>query len=74
MALEMVLSEGRGREVPLARNSGTASLMLVAATNPLTGSPRRLAMSPAVRLPKLPLGVQNTRSRSEGGSCAQAPK
>jgi len=41
---------------------GTMSLALVAATKRDTGSPARFANSPAVRFPKLPLGVENTIS------------
>ena len=56
------LHRGRGANRPVARYAGTTSLTFVAATNRAIGSPARLAISPAVRLPKFPLGVQTVIS------------
>ncbi len=63
MAFEMVSIEGRGRKIPESRNSGTASLILVEAIKRCTGNPIRLAMMPAVRFPKLPLGTENAQGQ-----------
>ena len=54
-----------------SRYSGTTSLTFVAATNRAIGRPARFAISPAVRLPKLPLGVRDDRPPSAG--CVHAP-
>src|SRR6187401_34287 len=67
IALAIVGTEGRGANRPVVRYSGTTSLTLVAATNRLIGSPARLAIRPAVRLPKLPLGVQTVMGGDEPG-------
>ena len=58
MALAIVCTEARGSKRPLCRYAGTTSFTFVAATNFAIGSPARFAISPAVRFPKLPLGVQ----------------
>src|SRR5262245_27133213 len=65
IALVRVGTDGRGSKRPVARYAGTTSLLLVAATKRATGRPARLAIRPAVRLPKLPLGVQKTTARSK---------
>ena len=49
--------------MPDRRYSGTTSLTLVAAMNRLAGSPIRLAIRPAVRLPKFPLGRKQSGQR-----------
>src|SRR5687767_12266436 len=67
IALAIVGTEGRGANRPVARYSGTTSLALVAATNRLIGSPARLVIRPAVRFPKLPLGVQTVMAGEEVG-------
>ena len=61
----------RRRSGRCARYSGTTSLTLVAATKRAIGRPARLAISPAVRLPKLPLGVQTAMSGA-GSDMARA--
>ena len=48
------------------------SLMLVAAINRFTGKPIFFASRPAQRLPKLPLGTQNTNGRRWSMSRAKA--
>src|SRR5258707_14740980 len=60
IAFDNVASDGRGSNRPVSRYAGTTSFALVAATNRAIGSPARFAIRPAVRLPKLPLGVENT--------------
>ncbi len=60
MALAKVGTEGRGRKRCVRKNSGTTSLTLVAATIRAMGSPIFLAISPAHKLPKLPLGTLKT--------------
>src|SRR5229473_4582665 len=62
MALAIVGTDGRGSKRPVNRYSGTTSLTLVAATKCAMGRPARLAIKPAVRLPKFPLGVQTMTS------------
>ena len=63
-----VASDGRGSNRPVSRYAGTTSFALVAAMNRQIGSPARFAIRPAVRLPKLPLGVENTTSPTRPGS------
>src|SRR5262245_57307302 len=58
MAVAIVRTDGRGEKGPDSRYCGTTSLTFVAATNFAIGSPALLASRPAVRLPKLPDGVQ----------------
>jgi len=60
IALATVFTDARGVYVPVRRYSGTTSLTFVAATKRSTGSPMRLAIRPAVRFPKLPLGTETT--------------
>ncbi len=74
MALETVRREARGINLPLRRNSGTTSLVLVAATNWAAGRPMRFVNRPAVRLPKFPLGTENTAGAAVAGSCAKPAK
>ena len=62
IAFASVATEGRGSNRPVSRYAGTTSFALVAATNRSIGRPARFASRPAVRLPKLPLGVENTIS------------
>ena len=69
IAFASVETDGRGSNRPVSRYVGTTSLALVAATNRAIGRPARFAISPAVRLPKLPLGVENTISRPACPSC-----
>ena len=56
------LTDARGLYSPVLRYWGTTSFALVAATKRSTDSPIRFAISPAVRLPKLPLGTDTTIS------------
>ena len=58
MALDSVAKLAWGRHAPVCKYCGTTSLRLVAAQKPATGSPHCAAYTPAVRLPKLPLGTQ----------------
>src|SRR5262249_37639097 len=60
IALATVFTDARGLYSPVRRYSGTTSLTFVAAANRSTGRPIRLAMRPAVRFPKLPLGTDTT--------------
>ena len=75
MALDRVCCETLGRYSPVSKNRGTVSLVLVAATKRRTGRPIRQASSPALRLPKLPLGTEKTGSgRPRRCNWAAAPK
>ena len=58
IAFAIVAHRRPRRERPGVEYSGTTSLALVAATNRSIGRPARFAIRPAVRLPKLPLGVR----------------
>ena len=71
MALEIVRIDARGLNWPVARYAGTTSFAFVAATNRSMGAPARFANSPAVRLPKLPLGVQTIGDSVAPGLTAQ---
>ena len=77
IAFAIVCTDGRGSKRPVVEIcSGTTSLTLVAATNRAIGRPARLAIRPAVRLPKLPLGVQKTHRQapSEPARCRAAAR
>src|SRR5262245_3176200 len=69
IAFASVRTEGRGAKTPVARYAGTTSFTLVAAMNRSIARPDRLAISPAVRLPKFPLGVQTVT----GAGAERAP-
>ena len=73
IALAIVRTDARGSKRPVARYAGTTSFALVAATNRATGRPARFAISPAVRLPKLPLGVEKTTSPPVGPTPSADP-
>ena len=66
MALEIVAATVSVCRFRIAGYSGKTSLMFVAATKRSAGSPSRFAIRPAVRFPKLPLGVQKISSAIGG--------
>ena len=72
MALDIVATEGRARKSPVARYSGTTSLVFVEATKRSTGTPIRAAMMPAVRLPKFPEGTEKVSDAGKRGCDAHA--
>ena len=67
IALATVRTDARVSYTPDRRYAGTTSLTLVAATNRRTCRPMRLAMRPAVRFPKLPLGTETIGSVAQAG-------
>jgi len=69
MAFEQVACAARGSYFPLSKYCGTTSLAFVAAMNFATGSPIRLAKSPAVKFPKFPLGTATTNGVEATGNC-----
>ena len=71
MAFDSVGTDGRGRNAPVARYSGSTSLALVAAMKRATGSPIRDASTPAVRLPRLPDGTAKTTGAPIAGAAAR---
>src|SRR5687767_8768930 len=60
IALAKVGTDGRGSTRPVLRNLGTVSLIVVGAENLAIGAPSFHAITPAARLPKLPLGTEIT--------------
>ena len=72
MALASVATAGAGSYLPEARNRGSGSLTVVAATKRAMGTPRRAASSPAVTLPRLPLGTTTTGAGASAGNCSTA--
>src|SRR5438105_12487955 len=72
IALASVRTDGRGANRPVERYAGTTSLALVAAMKRSIARPDRFAINPAVRLPKFPLGVENTTPLSAPPPCVGA--
>ena len=74
IAFEIVEIEARGENFPVFKYVGKTSLLFVAAIKACTGSPIDLAISPAVRFPKFPLGTEKTRGSSLCSKWAYARK
>jgi hypothetical protein len=72
MALASVGTASCGVNVPEVRYRGNGSLIVVAATKWPTGTPRRAAITPAVRLPRLPLGTTTVGGGAPAGNCSAA--
>jgi hypothetical protein len=72
MALDNVANASCGANFPLRKYSGTTSFAFVDATNLVTGNPMRFANSPAVKLPKFPLGTETISGTEATGNCRYA--